>query len=81
MTGFDLGEFPDLIHPIATTIIILAQDSVFEVAGERNAYSSITVAALNESVYLVLLQTLQDRSQTKVCYTLGSWFLFPVEFE
>lgn len=27
---------------------VLAQDSMFEVAGERNAYSNIRVAALNE---------------------------------
>lgn len=46
MTGFGLGEFPDLIHPIVTTMVILVQDSVFEVLG--NVYSSITVAFLNE---------------------------------
>lgn len=35
MTGCDLGEFLNLINLIATTVGILVQDSVFEVAGER----------------------------------------------
>lgn len=48
MTDLNSGEFICLIHPIATTMAVLAQDSMFEVAGERNAYSNITVAALNE---------------------------------
>lgn len=35
MTGCDLEGFPNLIHLIATTMGILVQDSVLEVAGER----------------------------------------------
>lgn len=48
MTGFDLGSFPDQILHLATTMVILSQDSGFEVAGEINAYSITIVAFLNE---------------------------------
>lgn len=35
MTGFGLGELPDVIHSIATTMVTLVQDSVFEVVGKE----------------------------------------------
>lgn len=77
MTGFHLGQLPDLIHPIATTMVILAQDRVFEVAGERNAHSGITVAALNEKC----VSCPPVDNTREVSNTLESWLLFPVEFE
>lgn len=48
MTGCDLGEFLNLIYLIATTMGILVQDTMFEVAGKENAHSNVTVAASNE---------------------------------
>jgi len=51
MAHFDLRESPDVIHPIATTMVMLAQDSMFDVAGERNAYLSIMIAALKDKIH------------------------------
>lgn len=81
MTGCDLGEFLNLIYLIATTMGILVQDTMFEVAGERKCTFKCDSSSLKWRVCVLSSFRQYQRSSIKLCYPLGIWFGFSVECE